>query len=250
MADSNDVFSATPTSEADVVLDLGLNDLVGEGRKYSDPDQLAKAYGNLEAHARKLEAENAQARAERDRLEAAGNTPNQPNLGREQPGEGDNPQSTPQSNAPNSGNQVDLRSQIREEVKALNETERAVQNMEAAAAKMIETFGSPQDANSALQQKARELGVSVDWLRDSAGRSPQAFFATMGLTGGNNTAGTSRSTPSSGGGVNMSGGGEPVRNFEYFDKIRKDDSKLYFSAATQGEMMRNARTMGADFYKR
>jgi hypothetical protein len=41
-----------------------------------------------------------------------------------------------------------------------------------------------------------------------------------------------------------------VRNFEYFDKIRKDNPKLYFSAENQTEMLREAKKQGAAFYQR
>ena len=243
MANPDDVFNPqTP----DVVVDLGFNDLVGEGRKYKDPDELAKAYAHIEAHVRKIEAENARIRAERDTREANPNPNPNPSAGREQEGNPDPGNPPPQREAPKP-DPVDFRSQIREEVRALNETERAVANMEAAAAKLVEIYGNPLEANKALQARANELGVSVDWLRDSAGRSPKAFYASMGITEG--TTPRSQHTPSSGGGHRLEGGSE-VRNFEYFEKIRKDNPKLYFSATTQREMMAAARTMGSDFYKR
>lgn len=237
---AEDIFS----SEAPVVeVDLGFNDIVGEGKKYKNPDDLAKAYANIEAHARKIEAENATIRAERDAREANPNPNPNPSVRQEQPQGSDlNPVTPPQAPKPDA---VDFRSQIREEVKALNETERATANAEAAANKLVDIYGSPLEANKAVQTRAQELGVSVDWLRDSAARSPNAFYATMGI--GDNTP--SRSTPASGDGVRMNTG-TAQRNFEYFDKIRKDDPKLYFSANTQREMMAAARTQGADFYKR
>jgi hypothetical protein len=49
---------------------------------------------------------------------------------------------------------------------------------------MIEVYGDSAKANEAVTRRAGELGVSVDWLRDSASRSPNAFFATMGITKG------------------------------------------------------------------
>jgi hypothetical protein len=48
MAD-DDVFS-DDNSEPSV--EVGLEDLVGEGRKYKTPDELAKAYAHAESHAR------------------------------------------------------------------------------------------------------------------------------------------------------------------------------------------------------
>lgn len=257
MADGNNVFSPDPVNE--VELDLGLNDLVGEDRKYKNPDELAKAYANIEKHARQLEAENAQFRAKVDQFENlnnnnnnnATNKTNQNNpdpTGGEQPPKADQPPKTPSNEAPKSGEQVDWRSQIRDEIKALSEEERGVQNMEAAAAKMVEVYGSPQKANEAVQKRARELGVSVEWLRDSASRSPQAFYATMGM---NANSGTSTRTPSSGEGVRLENQNPGnIRNFEYYERIRKENPKQYFTPAVQQEMLKQARTMGDEFYKR
>jgi ABC-type uncharacterized transport system substrate-binding protein len=62
--------------------------------------------------------------------------------------------------------------------------------------------------------------------------------------------GTSQSTPASRPGVVLDTHNSNVKNFEYFDKLRKENPKLYFSATTQTEMMNEARKQGSDFYKR
>lgn len=242
MAD-NDIFS---TDNVEPSVDLGLNDLVGEGQKYKTPDELAKAYAHLERHAKTLERENAEVRARADALEA-NNPPNDENRGREPAPSGDNPPTPPNNQAPTAPKKEDdFRSQIREEVKALNEADRVKQNIEAAAARMIEVYGDAAKANEAVVKRAQELNVSVDWLKDSAGRSPSAFYASMGIS-----QGTSQSTPASGHGANLGRDSNPnLRNFEYYDKIRKEDPKRYFSVAVQTEMMGEARRQGSDFYKR
>jgi hypothetical protein len=236
----NDVFSP---DNAESSAELGLNDLVGEGRKYKTPDDLAKAYANVEGHAKTLERENAEIRARLDVIEANPNPPNEDNRGREPAGNEDNRQPPPNQAPKPSGDE--FRSQIRDEVKALNEAERVTANIEAAAKRMVEVYGDTAKANEAVTRRAAELGVSVDWLKDSAGRSPSAFYATMGIS-----QGSSHSTPASGGNVRMDSSSPNVKNFEYYDKIRKENPKLYFSTATQTEMMAEARNQGSDFYKR
>src|SRR5258707_434239 len=128
MANEN-VFSDDPPEPE---IEVAFNDLVGEGQKYKNPDELAKAYANVEAHAKTVERENAEIRARLDTLEANPNG----NNGREPAREPD-PAQTPPNEAPTPNNE-DFRSQIRDEVKALNEADKAVANVEAAAAKMIE----------------------------------------------------------------------------------------------------------------
>lgn len=237
-----DIFSADQHND-DLPLDVTLNDLVGEGQKYKDPDELAKAYANVEAHARRIEAENAQLRARKD-LEDANRDRKNPRDDAQVPSnQVDNPSSTPNSDAP--GDKVDLRAQIREEFRALTDNERAERNLNDAVSRLIEIHGDEVAAAKAIQKKANELGVSVDWLRDSAKTSPTAFFATMGV---NNSGSFSTPAPSSD--RRTDSGTQVKQNFEYFDKLRKENPKLYYSAATQREMMNNARTMGADFYSR
>lgn len=234
-----DIFSADP-----VEIDLTFNDVVGEGKKYSDPDQLAKAYANIERHARQLEAENAEARAKLDTLQATNNNSNNSQPPRQDPPrQDDNPNPAPN---PTPREDVDLRSQIQNEIKAVTAEERARNNIETTAQKMVDLYGSPAAANEAVRKRANELGISVDRLRDSAAESPSLFFASMGVP----ATGTDRSTPAPQSDYVDRGAQGNRQNFEYFDKLRKDNPKLYFSAATQKEMMAQARIQGADFYKR
>jgi len=226
----------------DTPIDVGLNDLVGEGQKYKSPDELAKAYANLEAHSRKIEAENAKIRAERDTREAGNTSTKQ---GQDDLDPADQPDKSPKQEAPKRSDDVDLRSQIREEVTKLSEEEKLARNLETTASKMAEVYGSPQEATAAIKAKAAELDVGVDWLRNMAATSPKLFFNTMGV----DAPQRSTSTPSSGNGARF-GQQDTTRNFEYFDKMRRDNPKQYFSAATQQEMLKQARTMGGDFYKR
>lgn len=235
----SDIFSADP-----VEIDLTFNDVVGEDKKYKDPDALAKAYANIERHARTLEAENARVRAELDAKQATNNNSGSSETPRQEPpAEGDNPPPAPN---PTPKQDVDLRSQIQNEIKAVTQQERARQNIDAAAQKMVDLYGSPAAANEAVRKRAQELGTTVERLQESAAESPSLFFATMGTPSG----GTDRSTPAPSSDYVDRGGQGNQKDFEFFDKIRKDNPKLYYSAATQAEMMKSARELGASFYKR
>ena len=236
-----DIFSDNP-NPGDTI-ELGLNDLVGEGRKYSTPDDLAKAYANVETFAEQLKRENAELRAFKDAQEANNQNQKTPEgSGQEPPKKDDNPNPAPNSQAPSAD---DFRSQIREEVSALNAQERAARNLDTAAHKLAELLGGEAKATEAIRKRAQELDVSVDWLRDTAARSPEAFYSAMGVTA---QVGT-RQTPGYSPEVRVNESGN-VKNFEFFDKIRKEDPKLYYSAATQREMLIQAKHQGADFYKR
>lgn len=236
-----DIFSADPV-ETDTTITLA--DLVGEDKKYKDPDEVAKAYAHAEGHIRTLERDLAALRAQKD-LEAnkPNNLPN-PNPDPAQPDPADQPDLA--RSDPNE--EKDFRSRIREEVQALSQEQRAVQNAETAAQKMVEVYGSVEKANEAVRTRAQELGVGTEWLRDAAARSPTAFYATMGINP--DATPSNRETPAPHSEVNLNRGDPKVRNFEYFDSLRKSDPKLYFSASVQREMMKEARAQGENFYKR
>lgn len=213
--------------------DVTLDVLVGEGRKYSDPNALAKAYINAEDFIETLKAENAQLRAK----ELA---PNNPNADPGSPG-GDNPGITP----PVNGNpkEVDWRATIREELKTLTEEERSQTNLKAASNKMLEIYGTQEEANKAITRRANELGVSVEWMKDSASKSPAAFFATMEVA-----RQQSRSTPSSSGEIRIDTSRGSERNFKYYEDLRKSNRSKYFSVEVQQEMLAQAKTLGSKFY--
>ena len=227
--------------EENTEINLGLEDLVGEGKKYSDADALAKAYANSEAFLEKLKSENATLRAAQDAEEARRKQLEDEKRNKEQVPDGDNRHEPPKQSPPKD---VDFRSQIRDTVKALNEEETGLRNLDTAAAKLVEIHGSEAKANEAIKNKANELGVTVDWMKENAMRSPTAFYNMMGLSG----SPSNRLTPAPSSDVRIDERGN-TKNFEYYDKLRKDNSKLYWSREMQLEMQQQARA-NPDFYKR
>lgn len=238
----SDIFNTAGTDN-EPQLEVGFNDLVGDDRKYKDPDALAKAYAHLEQHAKTLERENNDVRAERDVLAAKNKGEDR---GQEQPKPGDNqppapiaPEARP---APSDDN---LRDTIRKEFQSFTDEQIAARNMDEAVGKLIAQEGSEAKAIEAIRNKAKELNVSVEWLRDTAARSPTAFYNTMGI---NSQQKRDFSTPGYDNQMRPNPGSN-VKGFEHYEKIRKEDPKLYWSANVQSEMQRAARELGQDFYK-
>lgn len=219
-----------------------LEDLVGEGRKYSSPDELAKGYAHIEGFAEKLKVELAELRAEKDAREAREKNQSPPS-----PEPDPVPNADPQNEPPKKSStpsDEDFRSQIREQVRALNDEETSLRNLDTAAKRLVEVLGSQAKATEAIQAKADELGVSVEWMKESAMRSPSAFYNMMGVP----QSGSSRSTPAPSSDVRFQDT-HNLRNFEHYDKIRKDNPKLYWSREMQLEMQTQAKG-NPDFYKR
>lgn len=217
--------------------DVTIDTLVGEGKKYRDINELAKAYVNADGHIDELRRDLAQARARSDAEK------NQEPVVPTQQQQADPPPAVterPQSNE-------DLRTLVGRELEALTESKRFEQNVESTAQTLVDYFGDAQKANQAVKDKARELGVSPDWLRDSAARSPKAFYATMGINLEAEKRDTSTPAPRSDIRLetNQNNG---KKNYAYFEQLRKSDKASYYSQSVQNEMHRLAREQGDAFY--
>lgn len=249
----NTELSNTPSID---VSDVNAETLVGEGRKYKTTDDLAKAYVNADTYIASSKAEQAAKDAEikvlKDLLEARQQKQEIP-VEEEKPSSQDalgNEPPVGQHREPNDDKAKDLATQIREQLDSVAEERKFSGNINEVSEKLQDHFGSAQKANEYVNQKAKDLGVSTDWLMDIAGRSTSAFYNTIGF---NTSVGQSKSSPNTGSNINTSAFKKTdsgVRNFEYYENIRKTDKKLYFSSDFQKNMMRDAREMGSSFFAR
>lgn len=226
-----------------------LNDLVGEGKKFKTVDDLAR--GKLEAdrfvdkltnEQKELRAELAQRLAEIEALKRGQTAPVEAPKPTEQP-----PVQKPQTQDLNS--EVERIIQQREQAKAVQS------NIETVTEKMTKTFGTTEKAAEVVMQKARELGMSTDELRDMAANSPKAFFRLMGVddkpvttSPGTTSWGNVRSQPSK---VEVSSNTAPPGSYKYYENLRLTDPAKYFSPRVQLQMdkdAREAKAQGRDFF--
>jgi hypothetical protein len=220
--------------------EITLDTLVGETQKFKNPDELAKSYANLEEHLRRLEADNAQLRTAK-------------------PQEVPNYQSSADQHASGGSptvNDDDLASRIREELKREQDESKAKANYEIVVDTLISHFGTVEKANQVIQDRAKELDVSVDFLKSAAARSPKAFFAQLGLD-----AKTNSQTPSTGTvrsdvlpGTNPNTGSQVEPNtYAWYDQLRRTNPNKYWTSAVQTQLQKDAREAtkaGKDFFKR
>lgn len=250
---TDNVFDTKNTTPAVDTTNITVDVLVGEGQKYASADELAKAYVNADAYIQQAKAKQLELEAElkvlRDiatkvptnssnNTDPVNNNPN-PRLDENPLGDKD------RQNEQNSNK--DLSALISEEVEKIEQTKRFQSNVDAAAQKLSEHYGSATKANEAIRQKAVELGVSVDWLLDMAGRSPQALYRTIGIEGAQSRT-TPNATTDNGINTNAFGNARDKRNFRYYEEIRKSDPKSYYTPAIQRQMFNDAKELGSSFY--
>jgi hypothetical protein len=246
MADENTgIFEAAQSTTTETYVDK----LVGEGKKYRDIEELAKSRINADEFIDTIKSENQQLRefmtnqlAERAKTVTNSNEPPQQNTqGNEQP----------RQNAPQEKQveKVDIEAQIREALKAERESDKATTNARIAEDAMIQKYGDKAAAVAAVQAKAQELGVSPEWVANTAFTSPKAFFTMMNIESG------STSTPAPRSDVNVVNMGNQngvlkAGTYAFYENLRKTDHKKYMSASVQNALMKDAMEKGDDFFKR
>lgn len=117
----------------------------------------------------------------------------------------------------------------------------AAQNAEIVRNELVNKYGT--EAKSFVEKKAQELGMSYDRLSQIAQESPNAFFTLIGeskkdfkpLTQGTiNTSSASFQAPTE-------------RNWEYYQKLRREDKRLYYSPQTQQQLFKDKQRLGERF---
>lgn len=248
METENDIFNSKPNDEGTEfnVDNINVETLVGEGRKYGTPDELAKGYAHADAHIAKLKAELAEIKMREkilQDLEEAKNKNKQEDLGNTQ--ERQEHQPAPEERK-DKFSEVDIGELVRKELEDRDKKTSYSDNVNSSASKLAEKLGSVSEAQRFVETKAKELKVDVKWLMDVAGRSPDAFFRTVGINdiSVNSPNANQQSDLNSLALTNQ----RNRRNFKYYEEIRKTDPKAYYSTELRKQLFEDARAQGSAFY--
>lgn len=219
-----------------------LPELVGEGKKFKELSDLARAKVESDAFIERLKRENAELRSKKE-TEISMQTflDNLDKKLKPQPAQEEQRTTPAESTAePTKG--------ISEEdiVRLLESREAAKQkqaNLEQAVSAAKKAFGA--NYSLVLEQKVQELGVSKDFLTSVAEKNVSAFLRLVGaevktedstLFPTSSVSTTRPSNPSTG------------KKFSDFEKLRKENPSKYLSSQVQNEMMAEALKQGESFY--
>jgi hypothetical protein len=225
-----------------------LSELVGPDKKFKTVDDLAKGKQESDAFISKLQDENAELRKLANTVgdleskikflsELKSVTPTEP-VTTPAP-------VTPQGTAPKGLTEEDV-VRVMESRRA---EERRVNNVREANAALMSQFGS--EADAVLSLRARELGVSKEYLNEMAAQSPQAFYATIGFSPkGSSSSPTlsSRVTGQNVGGATPSSTG--LRNEKYYNDLKAKMGAWKFAAdaSIQKQMWKDMEQLGERYY--
>lgn len=103
-------------------------------------------------------------------------------------------------------------------------------NYNVALGRLNNEFGE-QHIETKVQEAAKQNGLSVNDMVQTARKSPQAFYKLMGLEGGQraSTASPTRST------VNAPIEGNNEKDFAYFSRMMRENPREYWKPETQRE---------------
>lgn len=228
-----------------------LNDLVGEGKKFKTPDDLAKAKLESDRFIEKLQNEQRELREELSkRLSAEEALRRAQEAGSRVETGATTPQTPPPQRQQEST--VDIMSEVEKVLNRRDQQKTTQSNIEQVTSKMTSTYGTVDKAAEVVQLKAQELGMSVAKLQELASENPKAFFTLLGV---NDKATEVPKTSSWGNTKNTvamkngtSGSQVSPGTYKWYQEIRKADPAAYYSPRVQLQMDKDAREKGEKFY--
>lgn len=231
-----------------------LEQLVGEGKKYANVEELAKGTFHANGFIDHLKTEQGQLKDELDKrmtLEDILSEKQQatdPTVNPEPVQQVDTPPAVPQEEPKD----LDLGAQIRQIMQEQSKADTADKNIETVLDTLMTTYGDPNKARDEVARKAADLGVDRQTLMDVASKSPKAFYELTGLK-----ASSAPQSVGTQGDVNTTaletqrpnhGNAPQEGTYAHYQALRRENPKEYFSSKVQNEIMKQALSKGDAFY--
>lgn len=248
----NDGSATSQPSNQDAPLVLDKNgigadvfDLVGEGLKYSTIEAALSSVPAAQSHIATIEAENTALRAaaeKNDRLQELIDTLSaSTSVSSEDPANTNDTET--QTLTPE-----DLSRLIDKELEQRDTTKTKEQNLQQVSDYMAKEHGDLATANSALKKRAKDLGVSMDFLQNLGATSPAAFQALVGVREATDEFSTGDRSSTNTMAVTQDTNGND-RTDKFYKNLLRTDPKRYYSRETQAQMMQDAGRLGEKFFK-
>lgn len=230
-------------------------ELVGEGKKFATPEELARGKAESDTFINRITEENKTLREELkthntlqsaiDQLRAEKEAQSIQSQGNQHQTDDDvNQHSQGSQNQDNALTKESVEAIVQEAISNTRSEMISEQNMSRVVNSLTEQFGP--NFQTVVTGRAQELGLGENYLTNLAKEQPKAFLALMGVSESPQSVqqqaapDSARSNP---------GNSKDVKNFNYYEEIRKKDPDLYNSVAMHHEMMAALEEQGDDFYK-
>ncbi len=224
-----------------------LGNLVGDGKKFTDAESLAKGKYEADVHVSNLERQIVELRED---IDQGVKLTELMELVREQnkpaPKDPDKSPVVPSDTSSGQMTEEELKALIATHVSERDKQSLEARNLAEADAALSKKFGD--GAGRVLNDRAATLGMTVDELEAVASKNPKAFSRLIGMDGSNQTTETGTLL----GGAQRSEGGEikgaNTRDAAFYSEMRKKNKAAYYMPKIQAQLMKDAESMGEAFY--
>ena len=222
--------------------------LVGEGKKFSDQEALAKSKYEADSHIENLTREKSELYNDyvklRDEYNARQSLQELVDQVKAQSNQTSNelPKVNDGMTKPAEVDPNQIKSLVRDEI-LLSELERKqTDNFNMVESKIRERFG--EDYQKALNEQMKELGLNKDIVNDLARNNPKVLIKALGL---DQQAQRFDTPPRSSQRSDNFAPNTQKRTWSYYQKMRAENPKLYHDPKTQLQLNRDAAALGEEF---
>lgn len=240
----NDLFSETSEEQETVQADPDKNyleELVGEDRKFKTPEDLARSKYEADLFIEQLKRETREMREELQKRLSLEEFADQFSKRTQQQADSSSnesereDQTTQEQRTPQ-----DIEAFLEQKLTEREKSQKAQSNLNSVFSEMEKRYGSA--ANKAINERAKELGVNVQFLKGIAESSPKAFLDLFPQRQRDDFS----PPPSE---VNRpASSGSGAKKFKDYEKMRKENPREYYTPRVQMEMFEQAKRQGEGFY--
>jgi hypothetical protein len=217
-----------------------------KGENWKDPEVLAKGKLEADGYIKNLEDQLSQMREDLKKQEYQAQILDQlQNKATEstavKPEVSNNNGSTTEGNTNPTLSEEDLKSLVEQTLNQREIDSTVSNNLKLVDEELEKSYGT--EAQAKIQEKAQELGMSMERIKEIAAESPNAFFALIGepkKTFSPMVQGSVRTE-----GVNMQASAE--RDWSYYQKLRRENRNLYYTPKIQQQLMEDKSRLGSKF---
>ena len=218
-----------------------------KGDNWKDPEVLAKGKIEADGYIQKLEEQLTNMREDlgkqdyaKDLLEQLQNKAADPINAKNAMPNNDTGGTSEGNTNPNLSEE-DLKSLVERTLTERDKDSVVKQNLNLVNEEMEKSYGT--DASAKIQDKAKELGLTLERMQEIAAESPTAFFNLIGEPKKNFKPMVEGSVRTEG--VNMQASNE--RDWSYYQNLRRDNRSLYYSPKIQRQLMEDKSRLGGKF---
>lgn len=218
-----------------------------KGDNWKDPEVLAKGKIEADGYIKELEGQLSNMREDlskqdyaKDLLEQLQNKAADPTNAKNAMPNNDTG-GTSEGNTNPSLSEEDLKSLVERTLTERDKDSVVKQNLNLVNNEMEKSYGT--DASTKIQNKAKELGLTLERMQEIAAESPTAFFNLIGEPKKDFRPMVEGSVRTEG--VNMQASNE--RDWSYYQNLRRDNRSLYYSPKIQRQLIEDKNRLGGKF---